>query len=283
MNRYNVTKASGEKQEYNEAKLRRSLENAGAKKEVIDEITTTIQEMLFEGISTRKIYKEAFRQLRANSQKSAGRYKLKEAILDLGPTGFPFEKFVGELLSRMGYQTQVGIIVEGSCVSHEIDVIAHKENDYFMIECKFHNQKGNNCNVQIPLYIQSRFLDIRKKWSQLPGHKYKVHKAWVVTNTRFTKDAQQYGECVGLNLLGWDYPEKNGLKDLISRVSLHPVTCLSTLTKDEKQRLLEKNILFCMQIAEDKEILNRADIDKRKINRIAKEAREICNNQYNGL
>lgn len=273
----NVTKASGEQELYDESKLRHSLAGAGANQQEIDRIASTVSDILHEGISTQEIYKEAFHLLRQFSDRSSGRYKLKEAILELGPTGYPFEKFVGELLSRLDYNTQTGIIVEGDCVSHEIDVIAEKDDEHFMIECKFHNRKGHKCNVKIPLYIQSRFKDVEKNWSSQPGHRHKLHKGWVVTNTRFTEDALQYGTCAGLKMLSWDYPRHEGLKDLISNVNLHPITCLSTLHKQEKQFLLEQNVVFCMQLCEDNKLLDRLGLDSRQKNKIMKEARAVCN------
>jgi hypothetical protein len=276
-----VTKYSGEIEQYNEAKLKRSLRNAGADSEHIEEIVQHIREELYDGITTRKIYQEAFKKLKSISQKTAGRYKLKEAIFELGPSGYPFERFIGELLNRLGYETEIGTVVKGDCVTHEIDVIARQGDEYLLVECKFHNRKENRCNVKVPLYIWSRFLDVKNNWSSLPGHKNKVHSGMVVTNTRFTTDAETYSRCVGLKLLSWDFPKDNGLKDLISRTNLHPVTCLSTLSKQEKELLLKSDILFCKQIHEEKEILMRAGIDSRKASRIAKEATAICNNNTN--
>lgn len=274
-----VTKYSGETEEYDESKLRQSLRSAGADSVLIDYISGQIQDMLYEGISTQKIYKEAFRLLKSESQRSAGRYKLKEALFELGPSGYPFERFIAELLNRLGYQTKVGVIVQGDCVSHEIDVIAQKDDSYLLVECKFHNRNENRCNVKVPLYIQSRFQDVKRNWSSLPGHKNKTHKGWVVTNTRFTSDAEKYGHCIGLELLSWDYPKNSGLKDLIGRMNLHPVTCLSSLTKEEKTRLLKHNIIFCRQLCEDKNRMKSAGINPRNVNSIAKEAEEICNHE----
>jgi len=272
-----VIKASGEKELFIEDKLRQSLLRAGATEEIIYDITSSVQTILFDGITTQKIYNEAFRLLRNYSNRSAGHYKLKEAILELGPTGYPFEKFVGELLRRLGYKTQTGIIVEGECVSHEIDVIAEKDDEHFMIECKFHNRKGHKSNIKIPLYIQSRFKDVEKNWKKLPGHQHKLHKGWIVTNTRFTEDALQYGSCVGLKLLSWDYPKNEGLKDLIININLHPITSLSSLNKKEKQALLKQGFVFCKQLCEDKEVLNRLKMDQRQQNKVLKEAHDICN------
>lgn len=280
MNNITVTKASGEKEAYNESKLRRSLANAGADQKVMDRITDSIRDMLVDGISTRKLYKEAFRMLKEQSDRYAGRYKLKEALLELGPTGYPFEKFIAELLKLLGYSTKVGQVIEGNCVSHEIDVLAEKENEHYIIECKFHNRKDHKCNVKVPLYIQSRFLDVKREWSSRPGHKNKKHFGWVVTNTRFTKDAIQFGNCIGLKLLSWDYPKNRGLKDLIGRVNLHPITCLSSLADEYKQQLLERDIVFCKQLSEDRQPLEQLGLDSRRVNKVQKEAIEICNHKY---
>jgi hypothetical protein len=273
-----VTKASGEQEPFDESKLKRSLKNAGASEAVTEEITESIKNTLYNDITTQKIYTEAFRQLRLKSQKSAGRYKLKEAIFELGPTGFPFEKFIAELLTRLGYESRTGVTVKGDCVTHEIDVIAHKENEYLLAECKFHNRQENRCNVIIPLYVQSRFLDVKKNWSRLPGHRNQAHKGCVVTNTRFTSDAQTYGECAGLKMLSWDFPKDNGIKDLITRLNLHPITSLSSLNKNEKEQILKQDLIFCSQVCDEKAVLENAGIDPRKIPRIMKEATAICNN-----
>lgn len=276
MSQIHVTKASGDQEPFDESKLRRSLKSAGASDFIIDSITHSIKDLLVEGISTQNIYREAFSKLRTESQRVAGRYKLKEAILELGPTGFPFEQFVAEILNRVGYKTEVGVKVEGDCVTHEIDVIAVKDDHYYMVECKFHNKKENTCNVQIPLYIQSRFLDVKNNWTRQPGHAGKEHTGYVVTNTRFTQDALTYGKCIGLNLLSWDYPKNNGLKDVISRLNLHPITCLSALTKTEKSQLTDKGIVLTVQLYENKNALKEIGIDQRKANRVIKEARAIC-------
>jgi Holliday junction resolvase-like predicted endonuclease len=271
-----VTKYSGNTQTYDESKLRKSLKNAGASEPVIDEIVNRVRNFIYEGISTQKIYKEAFKYLQTISERSAGRYRLKEALFELGPTGYPFEKFIAELLNRLGYETEVGVTVLGDCVTHEIDVIAQNDDAYLFVECKFHNRNENRCNIKVPLYVQSRFQDLKRNWSDQPGNNDKIHKGWVVTNTRFTYDAEEYGNCVGLKLLSWDFPRKKGIKVLVEYLNLYPVTCLSSLTREEKNRLLSHDIIFCRQICDDKKLLETAGINPRQINRIAREAEEIC-------
>ncbi|MBY8963184.1 restriction endonuclease [Flavobacterium sp. D11R37] len=272
----NIIKASGEKAPFNKGKLKQSLLRSGATNEQADEITNEVIEMLVEGMSTRKIYKTAFRLLRNYSRPAAARYKLKQAIMELGPSGFPFEQFVGELLKHRGYKTQVGVIVKGHCVNHEIDVIAEKDEHHFMIECKFHNRQGYSSDVKIPLYIQSRFLDVERQWKQLDGHSEKFHQGWVVTNTRFSEDAAQYGRCMNMNLVSWDYPKHNGLKDWIDGSGLHPVTCLTTLTQKEKQQLLDRKIVLCKTMHHNQSVLQNIGIHSPRLEKVMEECSALC-------
>ncbi|WP_428089171.1 ATPase [Candidatus Pollutiaquabacter sp.] len=250
---------------------------SGANSAQADEVVSEVMEMLVEGMSTRKIYKTAFRLLRNVSRPMAARYKLKHAIMELGPSGFPFEQFVGELLNYKGYKTQVGVIIKGHCVNHEVDVIAEKDHHHFMIECKFHNRQGYVCDVKIPLYIQSRFLDVETSWRKLDGHAEKFHQGWVVTNTRFSDDAAQYGKCMNLNLVSWDYPQNNGLKDWIDGSGLHPVTCLTTLTQKEKQMLLDKKIVLCKTIHHNHSALQSIGIKSPRLEKVMEECEALCN------
>ncbi|WP_375580176.1 ATP cone domain-containing protein [Marivirga tractuosa] len=77
-----ITKASGEKAPFSPTKLRHSLEMA-AGSAVIDRIVSEIEAQLVEGMSTKKIYSQAFSMLRKHSKPVAGRYKIKQAILEL--------------------------------------------------------------------------------------------------------------------------------------------------------------------------------------------------------
>lgn len=271
-----VTKASGEKVPFSIKKLQLSLQRSGANSAVIEDVIKELNPDLFDGITTKQIYQLAFNILRKVSKPHAARYKLKEAIMELGPSGFPFEKFIAEILKSQGFAVRVGVIVEGHCVKHEIDVIAQKANQHFMVECKFHNEQGIKCDVKIPLYIQARFQDVEKNWIAMPGHATKFHQGWLITNTRFTGDAIQYGACVGLHLLGWDYPAKGSLNELIDSSGLHPITCLTTLSRAEKNRLLEKRIVLCREICQEPGLLDDLQVSATRKADILKEGRGLC-------
>lgn len=274
---FNVLKSSGEKVKFSLHKLEASLRRSGADNLAIEQILDTVREELYDGISTKEIYNRAFALLKKEKSVFASKYKLKKAIYELGPTGFPFERFIAEILKYSGYEVKVGQIIQGHCVFHEVDVIAKKNKDHFMVECKFHGEEGRNCNVKIPLYIYSRYQDIvtyyRKKNNEHPI----PNQGWVVTNTRFTKDAVQYGMCVGLYLLSWDYPLGNGLKDRVDRLMLYPITVSTLLTNREKQFLLSRDVVLCRQLIGDVFYLDHLGISEKRKEKILTEIEALCN------
>lgn len=274
----NIVKKSGDIVVFDVEKLTNSLRRASAGENVIQQIVGEVQSTIYEGMTTTKIYKIAFDLLKKYSRVSASKYKLKNALLELGPSGFPFEKLVGKLMAHEGFATEVGIIVPGNCVSHEIDVIAQKEDNHYFIECKFHSDQGRFCNVKIPLYVNSRFLDVEKQWKKQKSNEGKISKGGVYTNTRFTTDAIQYGKCAGLLMASWDYPFGNGLKERIDKSGLHPLTALTTLTKNEKTKLLDIGLVLCREIYEQPDVLNQIGISKPRHKNILEDAKELCIN-----
>jgi len=272
-----IIKASGEKVKFSLHKLRASLEHTGADNTTVDQIIDVVRDELYQGISTKEIYNRAFALLKKKKSHLASKYKLKKAIYELGPTGFPFERFVSTILKYSGYKTTVGKVLQGSCTTHEIDVVAQKNHETTIVECKFHSEQGLKCNIKIPLYINSRFQDVKTHWNSKSKNELLLTQGWVVTNTRFTKDALKYGKCIGLYLLSWDYPKDNGLKDRIDRLGLYPITVSTLLTNREKQFLLSRDIMLCRELIDGSFYLDHLGISDTRKEKILSEIKLLCN------
>jgi len=80
MNPFYVTKANGERQDFDYAKFEKSLRRIGAQEDVIKEIELEIGQKAHDGISTHEIYKEAYSILHKKHKSAAIRYSLKKAI-----------------------------------------------------------------------------------------------------------------------------------------------------------------------------------------------------------
>jgi Holliday junction resolvase len=270
-----VLKRSGEYEPYSENKVRSSLRRAGADEDLIDTIVARVRGELYDGIPTREIYAHVFELLRELQSPVVSRYDLKRAIMELGPSGYPFERFVAGVLEAQGFDVAVGQEVQGKCVDHEVDIIAHKGQMHYMIEAKFHNQPGTKSDTKDALYTYARFLDVAETWVEISGHRGHLHQAWLVTNTKVTSKVREYARCVGMRVTSWNYPSRASLRVMVERSGLLPVTSLQSLDQEEKAKLLEEGILFCRELAQrDVGVLSRD-----KMERARHEALEACGGQ----
>jgi hypothetical protein len=277
LNSISIIKASGETDTFQVEKLRQSLRRSGASDDTVDTVVDELMTGLHDGMTTNTIYRRAYKLLKQVSRKTttASRYSLKRAIMDMGPSGYPFEHLIARILERHGYTTQVGVIRKGHCVTHEVDVLAERDGERLAIECKYHNRQGYVCDVKVPLYIQSRFLDLQRA-SRENGNGPEITEGWVVTNTRFSSDAIDYARCMNLRLISWDYPEGEALKDRIERAGLYPVTVLTNLKKAEMQQILDAKIVTCRELVMGQEILGTLGIGGKRIQAILAEAKVLC-------
>ncbi len=182
------------------------------------------------------------KQLKKREPGAAVKYTLKKAIMDMGPAGYVFERYMARILNEYGYRTQTGEIIKGFCVDHEVDVIAHKDNNHYMIECKYHNNKGAKSAIQTVLYVYARFLDLKK--ANLDDREdYNFKEVWLATNTKCTTEAIKYANCVKMGIIAWHYPEDKNLEYYIENKKLYPISILPGLKNNHKIKLFENDIL----------------------------------------
>ncbi len=272
-----VIKTSGEREQFSLTKLRRSLVRSGANNATVEMVVLHIIPELKNGMKTSAIYKHAFSLLKKSEYPVAIRYSLRKAVMELGPSGFPFEKFVAEVLRRKGYTANTGVILPGFCVSHEVDVLMEKGDRHIFVECKFHNQQGIKTDVKVALYVHARFLDLQKAHT-IKEHMSDpiIHEGWLITNTKLTSDAIQYANCSGLTIIGWDYPELGNLQDLILETGVHPLTFLTTLTSRDKMDLLEQGVVMCLDLKKDPALLLALGFSEEKIKSVVNEVGRVC-------
>ncbi|MFV5684012.1 restriction endonuclease [Flavobacterium sp. GB2R13] len=271
-----IVKNSGDIVEFNAEKLKKSLLKSGANSEVVERILKSIQGEIYEGISTKHIYKMAFAMLKKTANSHAARYNLREAIRLLGPAGFFFEKYIARLFLEEQYETITNLTLQGECVSHEIDVIIKKNGTIAMVECKYHAGRDAASDVKVPMYILSRFNDLKGNKHAVFGKEEIISKCWIVTNNRFTTDAIDFASCSGLNLLSWNYPEDNNLKTKNDSSNLYPVTCLTTLSLAEKDKLLILDVILVKEIINNSDCLKKIELSTNRIKNVLKEASDLC-------
>ena len=264
-----VIKADKTKEEFSEEKVIASIKRAGIPESLQSQVLQHVKNKLYDGISTDEIYHHISEFLGHSSHPySKAKYGLKESVMALGPTGYPFEDFVASLLEAIGYKAQVRQILTGKCITHEVDVIAEKNGKRSMIEAKFHNSPGTRSDVQVALYTKARFEDVREK--------NKLDDAWIVTNTKTTNDANAYAACVGMKVVSWNFPGGESIRDLIEKTKLFPITMLTSLSQNNKQTLLYNHIVLCKDICANSSLLDVLPLSKEEKEKTMAEVSFIC-------
>lgn len=272
---YTVKKADGSTEYFNVEKLRRSLRRAGASQSEIRDVILVIEQNLYDGIKTQEIYRHAFELLRSSEQPAATRYSLRRALFGLGPTGFPFERYLGRLFEAEGYTTKTGIMLPGKCATHEIDIAAYKTDHSFVGEAKFHARPGIKTDLQVAMYAYARLLDLRDAKicnEDICG----VTEFWLITNTKFTTTAEKYSACAGVTMLSWDYPRKNNLHDRIQRAGVYPITVIHTLTSSQIATLIEYDVIIVSDLLAKPHVLRHLHISTSRSEAILAEAKGIA-------
>ena len=269
-----VIKFNGEEELFSKQKVYKSARKCGASKKLAEEVSKIIEGEIYSGIKTLEIFRRVKSLLSRAEPGAALKFNLKKAIRKLGPTGFPFEEYVREILREEGFRVKDNRYIRGKCCEYEIDFLAEKGKILYVGECKYRNLLEGKVHSPVALESYAKFLDISNggffnKSTQL--------KSFIVSSAKFTKKTIRYSNCVGIKLLGWNYPRNKGLEYLISNHKLYPITILSSLNRYLVEVLMEERIMSVQDLLDcgvDK-LYRRTKIPKKKLNLLIKEAETL--------
>lgn len=270
-----IRKASGKKELFDSEKFRTSLRKSGADEALIDRLVLEL-EQLPKLSSTKEIYGYALTRLQQDHMAVAARYNIKQALLDFGPAGFPFEQFIADIFRAQGYAALTDQIEQGFCVDHELDVVLMHHETLSMVECKFHNSQQLKTDVKVALYCKARFEDMEKAWQSAAGKKRQFHEIWIVTNTKFTTEAIRYALCTHIELLGWSYPVQDNLPALIDRYKLYPITTMPNLSKAQKRLFIKEGFVLCRDAPQYVHVMHKYGLNNVEIDKFLRDAHELC-------
>lgn len=264
----NVIKFNGEKELFSQQKAYNSAKRAGASDSLARKIVKDLD--IYNGIKTSEIAEKIRIALAKENEKAALRFNLKKAIKRLGPTGFPFEKYVAEIFNNQGFKSKTNLFIPGKCCIHEIDFTAEKNNLLYIGECKYRNIRANKVETKDALANYARFLDILNKKSFINLN----IKSLLVTNGKFTSRAIKYSKCVSVELLGWRYPKNKGLEYLIEKNHLYPITILPSFKNYMVDIFASKGLMM----AKDVLLKNKINLPQKVLQNLKQEAELIYGN-----
>lgn len=273
-----VINSENERKPFSFWKIYRSARRAGASKDLAQKIASIIQKEAFPGIKTIDIFERVKELLAKEEIKPALKFSLKQAIKKLGPTGFPFEKFIGEILSKTGYRVKFNQQIPGYCCRfYEIDFVAEDDRCIYVGECKFRHLQGGKVHSDVALSNYARFLDIKK--GSYFAKTIKEIKSFLITNAKFTSKAIDYSNCVGVRLLGWNYPKNRGLEYLIETHHLYPITILPSWRQAFADIFVRKKMMLAQDLLrlDAKRFSKKTGLPLNKIKRLQEEAQILFN------
>lgn len=214
---------------------------AGASKKLARKVSEQVSLKVHDGMSTREVYRLVLSLLAhlETGGATSHRYKLKDAIMKLGPAGFVFENYIGRILEEQGYQIQgLRKTMQGRCVKHELDItVYHPDSKKSFVECKYHNYPGVFTGLKESLYTHARFLDLKDVFDG----------EMLVCNTKVSSDVITYATCIGQHIISWRYPPNKSLETMIQDKGLYPLTILP-LTKNELFAISRNNIMVAKDL-----------------------------------
>lgn len=237
-----IKKANGQSVPFNPYKVIGTCMRAGASKKLAKRVSEQISLKVHDGMSTREVYRLVLYLLThlETGGATSHRYKLKDAIMKLGPAGFVFENYVSRILEDHGYQIRgIRKTMQGRCVQHELDIVVYSPDSKkkAFVECKYHNYPGVFTGLKESLYTHARFLDLKDNFDG----------EMLVCNTKVSEEVITYATCIGQQIVSWRYPSNKSLETMIQDKGLYPLTILP-LTKNELFAISRNNIMVAKDL-----------------------------------
>ena len=241
-----ITKADGSRQLFDREKVVRTCLKMGVNRSIAYKIVDEVEQQLYDGITTNKIFNLTFGLLR-NYKPTIKHFLDLRKSLSLMDSKPEFEKFVQILLSYNGYSVSGNRLLIGKCVKHEVDGIAQKNGITYFVEAKHHQNYHSPTGLDESRIARAVLEDVIEGY-ELGKNKLRIDRAMIVTNTRFSEHAKIYGKCRNILQIGWSSPTKIALQNMIEEKKAHPLSCINGLKNNTRKRLVNSGVVLIKQL-----------------------------------
>lgn len=241
-----ITKVDGSRQLFDREKVVRTCLKMGVNRSIAYKIVDEVEQQLYDGITTNKIFNLTFRLLR-NYKPTIKHFLDLRKSLSLMDSKPEFEKFVQILLSYNGYSVSGNRLLIGKCVKHEVDGIAQKNGITYFVEAKHHQNYHSPTGLDESRIARAVLEDVTDGY-ELGKNKLRIDRAMIVTNTRFSEHAKIYGKCRNILQIGWSSPTKIALQNMIEEKKAHPLSCINGLKNNTRKRLVNSGVVLIKQL-----------------------------------
>ncbi len=219
----------------------------GATRDIAETIAEKIEKNIYDGIETRKILRMIFRQLSRYIPAIKLQTDLRKALSLMKPAP-DFERYIQILLSEHDYEVIPNQVIKGKCVEHEVDAVAAKNGETYIVEVKHHFNYHTPTGLDASRVARAVFEDVTEGF-RLGLNKLRIDRAMIVCNTKLSEHAKHYSKCRGIHHIGWSSPPNNDLQTMIEEKKLYPITYLRGLSALTKEKLASAGVILLKQLA----------------------------------
>lgn len=243
-----IIKANGEKEQFDLQKIVKTLIRNEVEEKKAKEIAQIIKNNIKEGASTHEIYKMITDELEKLNSPSTFLFQLRDAIANIDSESY--ELYTQKILEAHGYECKWNVMIMGRYVEHQVDVVASKGKESYLVECKRHFNPHRICGLDVTLQVQARLEDIKDGFSD-GKNKYNFSQAWIFNNTKFSEHAKHYANGKRILLSGWKYKDDISIESLAHSKKVFPITILKA-DLGEIRNLLSKKVITCQDLLKTK-------------------------------
>ncbi len=218
-----IIKSSGKEQLFSQEKIVQSVQRAGIDKGAAEKISQNIAKRVYANIPSANIHNLVLEELEKHNRTSRFIYDLRRAVAMMDPRNF--EVYIKKVLEAYGYSCRWDVLIMGASVEHQIDIVAEKGNEKFLVECKHHYDYHKMSGLGCVLQVQARLEDVRDGFRQ-GKNIHNFSQSWLVNNTLFSEHARVYASAKNIRLSGWHYQGAESLESLIESLRVYPAAIL---------------------------------------------------------
>ncbi len=269
-----VVKADGVGEPFNREKVLKTCFKLCGSIELAEKVSKRVEEQVYDGISTREILSAIFRIMAEYKPAMAHRIDLRTS-LSLLRSKPDFENFISQIFRNLGYRVERNIIAQGSCIEHEVDILASRNGELIYVEVKHHMNPHIYVKLDVVEKVWATMLDIREGYEN-GLNTLNISRPLVATNTKFTNRAYKYAKCRGVDLLGWGVADGMDLEKLIVEFKLYPVTILKGFDLNVLYRVIDAGYVTVKQLADSTASkLLETGLPESSVNLLVERAREV--------
>ena len=243
-----VRKADGRLEPYDRSKVVRTALHLGLDPGEAETVADEVSRRVYDGIPTSKVLSIIHELARKSRPELEHIGDLREAISKMRSKP-DFEEYIRLVLKAIGYLVEPGRVLEGRCVSHEIDGIAFMGDEVLVVEVKHHVNPHTYTGLDTVLQLWAALEDLQEGY-RLGLHHYAFSSAILACNTKISLHAERYARCKGIKYMGWKYPRAFALGDIVAKHRLYPITMLRFLSEEQVASLGNQGIVTLSQLVE---------------------------------